>query len=90
MEKFKKLGLHHGLILQIVAWAALFIFNPLIGIIVSCSIATGYTFKEYQEGKMRGFDIMDVSTWKVVHFQWLHFITPIIFAAVNVFIMGGM
>jgi len=82
----KKLGLHHGAILMIASWAAWFKFGPQVGIIVSASITTGYVFKEYNEAQWRGFRILDRATWKD-KLQWMHFITPCLLAAVNIWIM---
>ena len=89
MKKLKKYGFHHGMILMIISWSALFKYDPQAAIIVSASIATGYTFKEYNEGQWRGFKLMDISTWKD-KFQWMDFITPCILSAYNIWIMKGM
>ena len=90
MKLLKKYGLHHGLPVFILSWAACYLFSPLIGQAVALYGAARYEGREEKEAELRGFRPFKISTWSIDQFEWKDFLMPWTLAAFNIWIMRDM
>ena len=90
MKLLKRYGLHHGLPIFVLAWVAVILGSPELGIAISIYGAGRFEGREEKEAELRGFKPFKPSTWKLKQFEWLDFLTPWAIAAFNVWIMKGM
>lgn len=87
ISKLKKFhGMHHGMVLLIVSWFG-FLIYPLFGIYLSIRMDGYYSGREEKEAELRGFRLLDTSTWNKDQFEWSDFVTPAILAHMNIALM---
>jgi hypothetical protein len=90
METLKKYGLHHALPVFALAWLAVILGRPDIGIAISIYGAGRYEGREEKEAELRGFRPFTPSTWKLDQFEWRDFLPVWAVATFNIWIMMGM
>jgi len=79
------IGMHHGLLLLALSWAACLVGHPLAGIVVAIYVAAIYARKEYTEGRSRGFRMKNWKTYK--HVEWWDWVTPNVLAVISTWFM---
>jgi len=88
MKTLKALGLHHGLSLVAISWMMCFLVHPLAGIITSIYLSGYFVGREIDQSQHRKWSNNPVTIAKSI--EWLDWVTPKIFAIINIWLMWGM